>query len=160
MSNESAVAIRKFEPTDIDGVHELILRVIDACYPADYSPAAIEYFKAHHCVENILADAARGFTVVAAQGSKFIATGTLLGTNIRRMFVDPACQGQGVGRRIMAVLVQKARELHLPGLDLCSTLGAKGFYEGLGFRVTQNSTISLPRGQRLDYYDMARSLSQ
>jgi len=52
---------------------------------------------------------------------------------IGRMAVDPAARGAGVGRALLDVLVDRARALGLPVVELHAQLHAKDFYERAGF---------------------------
>lgn len=55
---------------------------------------------------------------------------------VEDVVVSPACQGQGIGRRMMAHAVQLARDAGCYKLALSSNLkrtGAHAFYESLGF---------------------------
>jgi predicted GNAT family N-acyltransferase len=63
-----------------------------------------------------------------------LVTGTpgTVGT-IGRMAVDASARGAGVGRALLDVLVDRARELRLPAVELHAQVHAKDFYERAGF---------------------------
>ena len=83
-----------------------------------------------------------------------MATGTLLGNEIKRMFVSPRMQGRGLGRELMAILLQRARELGLDKVFLDSSTVSYGFYRKLGFQPLKEDFIALDDGGRLDYVRM------
>jgi len=93
--------IRRFTKDDLPVVKALIDRTIEVSYKAVYPVEAIEFFKNHHSREHILTDAERGCSILILAEKRIVGTGTLIGTNIRRVFVDPSVQGKGVGKMIM-----------------------------------------------------------
>ncbi len=149
---------RKFHPDDLEQVGRLVVKTIDTCYPQFYSPRAIEFFKEYHSAKNILRDAADGLTLVAEEGGTILATGTLFGTNIRRVFVDPACQRNGLGRRIMAELEAGAVRRGLKFVDLDSSLFARRFYLSQDYLVLKDSALQLSPADSLGYTKMAKRL--
>lgn len=56
--------------------------------------------------------------------------------HVRRLWVDPACRGRGLGTRLMHVAEQHAHRQSCRGIHL-NTFGfqARGFYEKLGYIV-------------------------
>lgn len=52
---------------------------------------------------------------------------------LRRFFVLPTVQGQGIGRDLLAAMERTALRNCLPVLRFNSSLTARGFYERLGF---------------------------
>jgi GNAT superfamily N-acetyltransferase len=54
---------------------------------------------------------------------------------LRGMAVDPAYQGRGVGRAVLAVAVEAAKQAGAPLLWANARSTAIGFYERLGWRV-------------------------
>jgi predicted GNAT family N-acyltransferase len=87
---------------------------------------------------------------VALDGDRTVGTGRLVngrigvdlclesgtpGTvgTIGRMAVAPDARGTGVGRSLLDALVERARALGLPAVELHAQLHAKDFYERAGF---------------------------
>jgi len=69
---------------------------------------------------------------------------------IMAIAVEPARQGQGVGRRLMEVLEQKAREADVRRLILhtaTDNTSAKRLFSQLGFRVVVSRKRFYPQGQ-------------
>ena len=88
---------------------------------------------------------------------KIIGTGTLLNTNIRRVFVDPSYQHQGLGKIIMRNLEEKALEVGINILDLSSSLVSKRFYDSLGYITQTEDYIDVGNNQKLYYYTMIKN---
>lgn len=149
---------RRFIEADLDPLKTLVDRTLDVSYADFYPPEAIAFFKDYHSSENILNDAAAGHTLVIEDGSKLIATGTLLQTNVRRMFVDPAAQGHGLGHALLSKLEEHAVTLGLTILDVSSSLPAHPFYLRHGYVTDSEEAIRLPGGEVLRYYAMSKTL--
>jgi len=150
--------LREFRAEDAGIVKQLIDETIDGSYAATYPPKAIEFFKQYHCVEQILADARNGQTLVLQTGAALIGTGTLLGKEIKRMFVAPGAQRRGFGRRLLVALEELARADGLKTIELYASLVARPFYEAMGFRLVKESCVLLDDGERLDCFVMTKDL--
>lgn len=92
------------------------------------------------------------------ENGALLATGTLLGTNVRRMFVDPSAQGRGLGQALLSRIEEHACVLDLTALDLSSSLPARDFYLHHGYSIDSEETISLPGGEVLRFYAMSKTL--
>ena len=127
------MAIRSYRNDDLDAVHHLVSWTIDKSYSATYSQEAVKFFKRYHSPENIVGDAHSGHTILVHRNDKLVGTGTLLGTNIRRVFVLPEEQGKGIGGRIVAELERLAARDRIGTVDLDSSTVSEGFYHHLGY---------------------------
>jgi GNAT superfamily N-acetyltransferase len=155
----NGTTIRAFREDDLEEVRKLVLTTIELSYSGVYSTRAILFFQEYHSVENIRADASRGQTVVALENGSIIGTGTLLGNNIRRVFVLPGVQGKGLGGRIMEELEQRAAEAGLKAVELDSSTVSIDFYRRRGYTAGERDFIELEGGERLDYLPMQKTIS-
>ena len=152
------VQIREFTADDLLSVYRLIQDTIDVSYHEAYPEEAVEFFKDYHSEEQILNDAANGYTVVAECNSEVLGTGTLLGMNIRRVFINPPQQHRGTGKLIIRELEKKALLEKSVTLDLGASLVSRQFWESLGFVVQREDFVPVRNGQRLHYYRMTKTL--
>jgi GNAT superfamily N-acetyltransferase len=160
MKNKNGdVQLRQFRPKDLAAVHELVVSTIAVSYRPDYTPEVVEFFKSIHPPETILSDAENGYTVVAAEDGEIVGTGTLLGTNVRRVFIDPARQHQGIGSLIYNELEKRACEKGLDILDLSSALGARTFWERHGYSVREEHFTPTEDGRIIHYYTMTKIIN-
>jgi GNAT superfamily N-acetyltransferase len=150
--------IRKFEESDLELVKTLIDKTIDVCYCDDYCAEAISFFKQWHCKEKILKAASEGWIIVLEINGQIKATGTLIGDEIVRVFVDPAIQKQGLGKKIMLELEAKAVSLGIQSVRLDASIPAKVFYDSLGYTTLEETFLEVENGKRLDYWKMAKEL--
>ncbi|OHB83535.1 MAG: hypothetical protein A2Z38_11365 [Planctomycetes bacterium RBG_19FT_COMBO_48_8] len=144
---------------DLSGLRELIYKTIDACYSGIYCAEAVKFFKDWHCDEKILKNAKEGYTIVVEKNNQIIGTGTIVGDEIMRVFVNPAFQKRGVGKLIMRRLEQKAVSAGIEVLKLDASLPSKRFYELLGYVLLEETFVEVENNKRLDYYKMQKTLS-
>jgi GNAT superfamily N-acetyltransferase len=154
------IPLRRFRPGDIEDVSRLVTGTIKVSYAESYPREAIDYFLEYHTVEQILLDAGRGCTFVLAPGGRIAGTGTLLGTTIKRVFVDPSCQRRGFGALLMHALEGEALRRGIERVDLSASLPSKRFYDRLGYTTECEAYIPVGNGKRLDYYAMVKVLDE
>ena len=102
--------LREFRETDLFGVKSLVHRTIAVCYPGHYCLEAVRFFANYHDEQAIRRDAKEGCTLVLEKAGRILATGTLVGDEIKRVFVEPGLQKHGLGRLIMRRLEEKAAD--------------------------------------------------
>jgi GNAT superfamily N-acetyltransferase len=152
--------IKQFDKQDLPAVHRLVINTIDISYRPDYTTEVVKFFKSIHPPETILSDAETGYTVVAAEDGKIVGTGTLLGTNVRRVFIDPSRQHQGIGTLIVNELEKRAKSESRYILDLSSALGARAFWERHGYSVREEHFTPAGDGRIIHYYTMTKIINR
>ena len=116
--------------------------------------SAEDFLRLRHAVgwsgdlEQIELSLQRGlYNVAALDGEAVAGMGRLVGDGVmywyvQDVIVDPAYQGQGIGREIMTRLLAHIKGNSLPRsnatVGLMSAIGKHPFYEKLGFRVRPN----------------------
>jgi len=158
MCEQSRVKIREFKSGDLVGVKDLVYQTIDCCYADFYCREAVKFFKEWHCDDKILKNAREGYTIILEQEKKIIGTGTLIGNEIVRVFVDPAFQKCGFGTLIMQKLEEKALSEGVNIVKLDASLPSKKFYDLLGYVTLEKTFLEVENNKRLDYYKMQKSL--
>lgn len=153
------VQIREFTKDDLPSVYQLVQNTIDVSYPGAYPAEAVEFFKEHHPEEQILNDAATGYTVVAEINREIVGTGTLLGTHIIRVFVNPIHQHRGIGKAIVQELEREASVSNPDALYLEASLVSRQFWESLGFITQKEDFIPVGNNQKLRFHRMTKTLS-
>lgn len=150
--------LREFEEADLDEVHALIVRTIEASYAGVYCRTAIDHFHEHHARDEIVKDAAEGYTLVLEADGSIVGTGSLVGTSISRMYVAPKHQGKGLGGQILEALEARARAGGVETVGLAASIPARRFYERNGYRLLAEGAHEFPDGGRLDWFEMAKTL--
>jgi GNAT superfamily N-acetyltransferase len=144
---------------DLQSVYVLIQDTIQISYHKVYPVEAIEFFKNYHSKETFWNDTISGYTAIAESNGEVVGTGILLGTNIRRVFVNPIHQHKGIGKLIAQELERKAVFEKLAVLDLASSLVSRQFWESLGFIFQKEDYIPVQNGKKLLFYRMSKTLS-
>lgn len=160
MTTDLDTTLREFRPADLAAVRELLLETVHVSYAGIYPPSAIRHFAQHHEAEQIVADAAGGFAVVVERDGQIVGTGTLTGEGkVARVYVRPDVQGRGLGRQIMARLEEQARAAGMGRVFLFASIPARRFYEALGYRLVEAKTATMEDGEKLDYFEMDKDLT-
>ena len=84
-------------------IYNLVQNTITAVYPRYYPEAVVDFFCSLHNRINISRDIEDGCVRVLWSDGRMVGTGSCKGSHITRVFVAPEFQGQGYGRRIMAM---------------------------------------------------------
>ena len=151
------IHLRRIIEADLQLVYELVQNTIQVSYSDIFAPEAIEFFKNYHSKESILNDAANGYVVVAEASGQMLGTGTLLVTNVRRVFISPGYQRKGIGKLIVQELERKAESEDLSKLDLSSTLKSKPFWEAEGYVRVGEFFLPVSNERKLIFYEMSKT---
>jgi GNAT superfamily N-acetyltransferase len=156
-SKSSIGAIRRFRSEDLEALDRLIKRTIETSYHSSYSRECMDFFCTHHSLDSILKDETALIIVIEDNGA-IVATGTLVKNEIKRVFVDPNRQGEGLGSEVMRYLQAQALLAGWENVLLDASIPAKGFYDHLGYQTLSFEVIDLP-SDSLHYYRMEKRLS-
>jgi GNAT superfamily N-acetyltransferase len=158
MTGKNHLRVREFRETDLFAVKSLIHRTVVVCYAGHYCPEAVRFFVNYHDDQAILRDAREGCIIVFEKAGRIVGTGTLAGDEIKRVFVDPACQREGVGRLIVEQLENRAAAAGAPLVKLDASRPSRSFYEQLGYAVVERASLPVENGRRLDFFRMQKMM--
>lgn len=158
MTTRNHPTLREFRETDLFAVKSLVHRTIAVCYPGHYCLEAVRFFANYHSEPAILQDAREGCTLVLDRGGRILGTGTLVGDEIKRVFVEPGLQQHGLGRLIMHRLEEKAASQGIGTVRLDASLPAKAFYDNLGYTTVEAAYLTVENNRRLDFFRMQKPL--
>jgi GNAT superfamily N-acetyltransferase len=150
--------IREFKKNDLAAVKGLVDKTIDICYTGIYCTEAVEFFKQWHHDDKILKNAKEGYTIILEQDGRIVGTGTVVGNEIARVFVEPASQKCGFGKIIMQKLEEKALLQGINIVKLDASLPSKKFYDLLGYVTLEETFLEVEDNKRLDYFKMQKIL--
>ncbi len=160
MKTEKQLKIRRLVVTDLPGIQKLICRTIDKCYKGRLFDYVVAYMKRFHRQENILAVAEKGYTVVVERDGKIVGTGSLIDGVILRVYVEPHCQKQGIGKLIMKELEKRALQEGYDEVVLRATDVSWQYYQLLGYTIVEKNYVAVEKDARLDYYKMLKGLGE
>ena len=160
MKTEKQLKIRRLVVTDLPRIQKLICMTIDKCYKGRLFDYVVAYLKRFHSRENILAVAEKGYTVVVERDGKIVATGSLIEGVILRVYVDPNCQKQGIGKLIMKVLEKRALQEGYDEVILRATEISWQYYQLMGYTIVEKNYVAVEKDARLEYYKMEKRLGE
>ncbi len=160
MSVQNHISTRVFRPSDLAALKSLVQTTIDACYPQVYPKEAVQYFKNSHSNEKILKNAKEGYTILLLKDTRIVGTGTIVGEDIKRVFVDPSFQRRGFGKLIMRKLEERAVSTGIDVVKLDASLPSKVFYDGLGYVTLEKAFRDVGNNEKLDFYKMEKTLAK
>jgi GNAT superfamily N-acetyltransferase len=153
------ITLRKATAADASAAWEIRNAAIRHACRGFYDDDLLARWTAGEMPEEFAAFVAEHF-YVAVVNEKVVGTGAVnLGTGqVDAIFVLPDWMGQGIGRQMIAFLVDRARSAGLAELKLESTLNAAPFYRRCGFVGDVRGTYQSPRGFSLPCYPMTMKI--
>lgn len=133
-----STAVRLAQPTDAEGISQVILAALRSSNAQDYPADVIARVASNFTPDAVLALLARRVVLVAVQDEVIVATAALDANVVRSVFVNPSLQGQGIGRLLMIEIELRAREAGVTVLSVPSSLTAEPFYSKLGFHTVRD----------------------
>ena len=131
--------IRPARREDAEGISRVIISSLRETNAKDYPEAVIARLAQNFSPAAVLDLLDRRLVFVAAAGNEIVGTASLDGRVVRTVFVKPECQSKGIGRALMAQVVQVAIERGVAVLAVRSSVTAEAFYAKLGFNAVRDS---------------------
>jgi N-acetylglutamate synthase-like GNAT family acetyltransferase len=125
--------IRNAKNADAPAISRLIIGTLRVSNARDYSPEVINNVEQSFSPQAILQLLTQRQVLVATIDSHVVATASLDQDVVRSVFVEPACQGKGIGSQLMTSIQSIAKTNGLDLLRVPSSITAEGFYASLGF---------------------------
>ena len=133
-----STVVRLAQPADAEGISQVILAALHSSNAQDYPADVIARVASNFTPDAVLALLNRRVVLVAVQDQAIVATAALDANVVRSVFVNPALQGQGMGRLLMLEIELRAREAGVTILSVPSSLTAEPFYTKLGFHTVRD----------------------
>lgn len=123
--------IRRFTPNDAPAVCD----VINSCVPSMQGLNAAARFQllSKNAPTEFIAEIADSYALVIELHRQHVAVGTLDGDMIRRVYVCPDVQGQGIGQAMVNALETEASKRGIDVVRIEVAQNAIEFYEKLGY---------------------------
>lgn len=130
--------IRIASSEDATAISRVIIGALRETNAQDYTPAIIEQVEQSFSTEAILCLLTQRQAYVAIIDDHVVATASLDRDIVRSVFVDPDCQGKGIGKQLMAKIQAIAISGGVKLLRVPSSITAEGFYASLGFKKVRD----------------------
>lgn len=134
--------IEQTHADDTELVHRIAQDAICACYPLYYPQPVVRWFSEWHSPEKIAADIAANKVFLLRHHGTAVATATLKGAEVKRLFVLPEHQRAGYGSTLMDHLEQLALS-RFGEVLVDASLPAAAFYERRGYQTIGHEAISI-----------------
>ena len=141
--------IKQINAIQVNEVSKLIQRNLLEVNSKDYSSDIIAYLVDCFSPKNILENIKTQEIFVATEGSEVIGTGGLANFGSEAspsyygvaFFVAPEHQGKGIGRQLVQEVEAKAIEMGADRITVRAAVGARKFYEKLGYKYHDGKEI-------------------
>ena len=134
------MTIRRFEPADAQAVSEVIVTTLRVSNTKDYPPDMMEELILHMQPGDILKRASWTHFYVAEEEGRIIGCGAIGPywgkedeSSLFTIFVLPAYQGRGIGRRIVETLERDEYGLRAKRIEIPASITGLPFYRKLGY---------------------------
>lgn len=132
-----SLKIRQATVADAVSLSGLIKRTIRVSNSRDYDQKSVDMLCALFEPEPVVERIENELILMCFAGAGLVGTVGLRGEFLRSLFVEPAYQGQGIGKVLTARIEEEARKKVMPELMIHSSLTAREFYSALGYEFVE-----------------------
>jgi len=143
---------------DTKYIYKIVQDTIKEVYPHYYLKEIVDMFCEFHSEESISKDIENGNVYVLLEKDEIIGTGTIKGNHITRVYVLPACQGNGFGTYIMNQLETVIGKKYAQA-EIDSSLPACKIYYNRGYRTIDHGVWKCANGVIQVYEIMEKELN-
>ncbi len=148
--------IRQASLKDFESIHSIVHTTIKSIYPNYYPTEVVDFFLAYHNEENIKKDIEKGNVYfLLSEQAKIVATGSIDGSNIGRLYILPEYQGMGYGKAIMKAL-EEIIAVEYSSSTIEASLPSYDFYLKLGYQPMDYLKYPVENNRILCYYVMVK----
>ena len=155
--SESVMKIEQATELMFSAVKRITHETIDEIYPQYYPAGAVDLFKRYHSDENILSDIKNGYVFLLYVDAEPIATITINGNHILRLFVLSEYQHKGYGNALLDFAEKKIAESYTE-VELDASFPAKHIYLKRGYSEKEYHKLQAENGDYLCYDVMVKNL--
>lgn len=145
--------------SQLDSVRAITQQTISEIYPKYYAVGAVDFFKSHHCDDNIMEDIKKGIVYLLEDSGEYVGTVTIKNNEICRLFVLPQKQHSGYGQSLLDFSEKKIFEKYSK-IILDASLPAKRIYIKRGYRDVNYNQIPTDNGDILCYDVMEKIVTK
>ena len=132
--------IRRITEADAKTVSELIRKTLEISNSTDYPKPMIEALVQRHTPEYVAERAAWTHFYVAEEDGRILGCGAIGPywdkedeSSLFSVFVDPACQGRGIGRQLVETLEKDEFALRAARIEVPASITGLPFYRAMGY---------------------------
>jgi GNAT superfamily N-acetyltransferase len=154
------VTLRPATDDDRAAICTVHVRAIRESCSRSYSPTQVSSWSGLLSPDSYSTVLKERVMVVAVDGGAVVGFGQLNPATgeVDAVYVLPECQGEGIGRLLLADLEAEARARGIYMLELSATLNAESFYAQAGYVRRHVAVHQLPTGVELQCIRMSKEL--
>lgn len=146
------------ERCDAPVICDIVHRTIEGIYPNYYPTEVVKFFVDYHNEEKIRADIEQYMVYVIEDNDQIVATGSIDGRTIGRLYVLPEYQGKGYGYEMMNFLEATVSKEY-PTSFLEASLPSYDYYLRRGYYPVEYLKYEVENHRVLCYYTMEKKLT-
>lgn len=150
--------IRQAQLSDLPVIKNILHQSVKHFLPLVYQPEVIDYFLDYHNDGRIKKGITEGYTLLAFQDSKAVATANITNNYIGGMYVLPDYTRHKLGTLLIKEILAYAKRTKIDRVWLEATLGSEEFYYALDFTMIATRYTPMDNNMRLYYFDMEKTL--
>ena len=145
--------IEQLNINEVEKVSEICQNCINEINSKDLTRKQVDLLLSEFSIAGIIKNIKKfKVYVVKNEKNEIIGTGTLANNQIKGIFVDAEYFGLGVGKAIITVLENSAKEQGFKKIRLTSSKYAKNFYLKLGYKKIQKINSSVGETTEFEKY--------
>lgn len=154
--------VRRATPADRDVIWNIFLTSVLELFGTHYERAEVVSFANSLEPESFGDSIGALHTLVAEEGGKVVAFGQLdlVSCEVVSLYVAPGSARQGIGRTLLRMFEETARERNFSWIHTGSPLNAVGFFEKEGYKQARMEQLQLPDGSALPRIRMSKSFPE
>ncbi len=156
----SGCVVRPAIAIDAPRIFAVHMAAIQDLGASHYSPSQLSAWRGNRSAASYAAPIANGAIIVAVESDTMIGFGQLsvADASVEAVYVLPARTREGVGKRLLSALEQRACSYGLVQLSLDASLNAEAFYAACGYVSVRRAEHELRPGVLLPCVHMVKSL--
>lgn len=131
--------IRRAQSGDAAESSRVIVAALRETNAKDYSEEVIARVEQNVSPTAVLRLMRKRLVFVAVNADVVVGTASLDGNVARTVFIEPSCQGNGIGRALIREVERAAIGRRIALLSAPSSVTAESFYAKLGFKAVRDS---------------------
>lgn len=154
--------IRKAGHADRDGIWNIFFSSVLTLLGTHYEQEEVLSFANSVEPESFDASIPTAATLVAEDDGKIVAFGQFdaASNEVISLYAAPGYAGRGIGRELLGLFDEMAKENGSGWIQAGSTLNAVGFFEKQGYKQARMEALQLPDGSTLPRIRMSRSFPE
>lgn len=127
------IQIKNFDESDAVQLSKMIYKTIDQL-EKENPEINYQMVRNEDTPDELLKASKEGIMWIAVENNKVVGTISLQDIRVRRFFVHPKCQGQGIGKRLMNKVKNYMKDNNIKEIWVGALIKAYPIYKKLGFK--------------------------